>query len=167
MVRGGGSFPANWALGGAARLSGPGLPTYYRLRLPSAARLRSAARGGKSSSQTGRVRHVHCGRCRRRWRGARTIHGQSGYHRYLYHQGNVQTTGGVLRAAARGRGRFNIKSAPPAIPFGTPVTGMYTGTNEQTRGQALCRPAVGRPADAKVAEMQVLLLPRGQEDALY
>ena len=37
-----------------------GLPTYYRLRLPSAARLRSAARGGKSSSQTGRVRHVHC-----------------------------------------------------------------------------------------------------------
>ena len=24
MVRGGGSFPANWALGGAARLSGPG-----------------------------------------------------------------------------------------------------------------------------------------------
>ena len=45
---------------------------------------------------------------------------------------------------------------------------LYQG-NKRTdqRGQALCRPAVGRPANAKVAEMQVLLLPRGQEDPLY
>ena len=44
----------------------------------------------------------------------------------------------------------------------------YTkGTNEQTREVKPCRPAVGRPANAKVAEMQVLKLPRGQEDPLY
>ena len=43
----------------------------------------------------------------------------------------------------------------------------YTRGNKRTdqRGQALCRPAVGRPANAKVAEMQVLL--KNQEDALY
>ena len=33
--------------------------------------------------------------------GAVTPLGQSGDHRYLYHQGNEQTTGGALRAAAR------------------------------------------------------------------
>ena len=32
--------------------------------------------------------------------GNTTCKNQSGYRRYLYHQGNVQTTGGILRAAA-------------------------------------------------------------------
>ena len=50
------------------------------------------------------------------------IYGQSGYRRYLYHQSNVQTTGSALRAAARPW--LILKSAPPTIPYDTPVTGM-------------------------------------------
>ena len=39
-----------------------------------------------------------------------TKQNHSGYRRYLYHQGNEQTTGGTVEAAA--------------IPFDTPVPGM-------------------------------------------
>ena len=52
----------------------------------------------------------------------RSRYGESGYRRYLYHQSNVQTTGGALRAAARPW--LILKSAPPTIPYDTPVTGM-------------------------------------------
>ena len=56
--------------------------------------------------------------------GARsTGYDQSGYRRYLYRQGNLKTTDGALRATARSW-LVNIKSAPPAIPFDAPVTGM-------------------------------------------
>ena len=50
-----------------------------------------------------------------------TFSTQSGDRRYLYHQGNEQTTGGAVRAAAR---PWFIKSAPPALPFDTIVTGL-------------------------------------------
>ena len=43
-----------------------------------------------------------------------------GYRRYLYHQGKEQTTGGTVEAAAKPW----LISAPPTIPFDTPVTGM-------------------------------------------
>ena len=47
--------------------------------------------------------------------------GHCGYRRYLYHQGKEQTTGGTVEAATK---PWLIKSAPPAIPFDTPVPGM-------------------------------------------
>ena len=55
--------------------------------------------------------------------------GHCGYHRYLYHQGNEQTTDGTVEAAAK---PWLIKSAPSAIPFDTPVLGMERG--EVTEG---------------------------------
>ena len=51
-----------------------------------------------------------------------TFWDQSGDRRYLYHQGNEQTT---WRRSEGGRQALvNIKSAPPAIPFDTIVTGL-------------------------------------------
>ena len=47
---------------------------------------------------------------------------QSGDRRYLYHQGNEQTT---WRRSEGGRQALvNIEFAPPAIPFDTIVTGL-------------------------------------------
>ena len=56
-----------------------------------------------------------------RWGPPASGLGHCGYRRYLYHQGNEQTTGGTVEAAAK---PWLIKSAPPAIPFDTPVTGI-------------------------------------------